>query len=99
MPISTKMKNTSKDPPKFKVGDKVRKVLPNDGSKRFGKTFNIEWSETVYEITNNIINGPNGLISVFRDSVNGTVSAYKHTVSGLVNEYTDMEINFFSVAN
>ena len=48
--ISTKMKNTSVDPPKFKVGDRVRKVLPNDGGKRFGKTFNVQWSETVYEI-------------------------------------------------
>lgn len=47
----------------------------------------------------NIISGPNGLISVVRDSVNGTISAYKHTVNGLVNVYTDTEQNFFSTAN
>lgn len=42
-----------------------------------------------------VINGPNGVISVFRDGVSGTVSVFNNGILA----YKDTEQNFFKVAN
>jgi hypothetical protein len=47
----------------------------------------------------NIINGPNGLFTLIRDSQNNVVQAYQHTVDGVKTIYTDTERNFFRTVN
>lgn len=47
----------------------------------------------------NVINGPNGLISVVRDAQSGIVTMYQSTLSGVKEVFKDSEQNFFRVGN
>lgn len=48
--ISTKMVNTSRENPKFVVGNTVRKVIVRDPNKKFNKSFVPQWSEALYKV-------------------------------------------------